>query len=160
VHEVPAGAEPDLAARLHVEMGQARCGNQAPVRDAAGEPRVLRTEEQAADGGVDAVGTDQYIDINCRPIGECQVYAVAAVLEIDEPVAQVQPLRGQRVRQRGQQIRSMQVKVREAVRLLHRLAERSAQQGAAVVPAALVHRQGPDGGGGERIGQAEPVQDP
>ena len=146
VHEVAAGSHPHLCGDLELQVAQPLGRHQPAVGDAAGEARLLGPEQESADRRVDAVGADQRVELGAGAVGETGLDAIAAVDEAVEAVSGVDPLGGERVPQRGKQVGAMHLVVREAERCLERLRQRRAQQGAAVVPAALVPGQRPHPG--------------
>jgi hypothetical protein len=91
---------------------------------------------------------------------EAELHAVADVREAGQAVAQVQPLSGERARQRGQQIGAVHLVVGKAEGVLHQTAQGGAQERAAVVPAALVPGLRGDARPREIPRQPESVQDP
>ena len=78
------------------------------------------------------------------PFVEGRLDAVAVVDEPGEPVADVQALGRQRADERAEQVGAVHLVVREAEGLDDGIAQVGAQQGAPVVPAALVPGQRAD----------------
>ncbi len=109
--------------------------------------------------GVDAVGPDQEVDLDGRAVGEARLHALAVIVQPHEQVPDVKALGRQRAGERAQQVGAVHLVVREAEGLDDGLAQIGAQQGAPVVPAALVPGQRADAHPGQVVGQAQAVQD-
>jgi hypothetical protein len=121
VHEVPAGTHPHLGGDLQVEMAQPVRRDQPAVGDAAGEPRPVLAGQQAADGGVDAVGADHHINPRPGAVRELDLDVVPVVGQAGQAVPEMDPPGRDGVGQRGQQVGPVHLVVREAERRLQRL---------------------------------------
>jgi hypothetical protein len=101
VHEVPSRPHPHLGGDLQSQVRQAFRGHQPAVGDAAGEPRMLRPEQEPPHGRLDPVRADQHVGLDARAVGEPCLDPVPAVGQAGEPVPEVHPLGGQRARKRS-----------------------------------------------------------
>ena len=128
------------------------------IGDAAGEARLLRTEQLSTHRRMDAVGADEHAGGHPRAVGEPQLEAIAAVGEAGEAMAEVQTLEGQGGGQRPEQVCAMEMVVGRAEGGLHRLAERGALQGAAVIPSTLMDGHRTHASSIQRGTQAQAVQ--
>ena len=86
-----------------LQVAQALGGHQPAVGGAAGEDGVLRPEEHPPDGGVDAVGADEQVDLDRRAVLEGRLDAVAVIGEPGQQVADVEALGRQRADERAEQ---------------------------------------------------------
>jgi hypothetical protein len=121
---MPAGAHPDLGRDLEPEFAQPFGRHQAPVRDAPGEPGILRPEQRPAHRRADAVGAHEHIDLGAGTVREQRLDAIAVVRQAGEAVPEMQPAGGHSSRERRQQISAMHLVVRRAERDFERLGER------------------------------------
>ena len=141
-------------------MAQPVGWDQASKGAAAGEPGLVGAEQQAPGGRVDAVGTHQDIELDTLTVREPRLHPMLHVLKPNETVSAVQALLREGTGQRRQQVRTMNLIVRVPKRRLQGLGQWSAQQRAAVVPTALMPRQGLHADPPQFLGQAQPVQNP
>ena len=102
---------------------------------------------------MDSVRADQRVELGPRAVGERRLDAIAVVGECGQPVSEVDPLGGERVLQRGEEVGAMHLVVREAERGLEWFRQRRSQQGPAVVPATLMPRQRPHARALQHAGQ-------
>ena len=154
------GAHPELGGHLQLQVGQPVGRDQPAVGDTTGEVRLLGAEQQVADGRVDAVGAHQQLELDVGAVAEPGLDVVAAVGQIGELVAEMDPVGGQRVGQGGEQVGTVDLVLGVAEGGLQRCRQRRAQQGAAVVKAPLMPGQRRHPGLGQLLGQPEAVQHP
>ncbi len=125
---------------------------------AAGEPRALRAQQDAADRREDAVGGDQDIGGRLHAVLERDRHAIGVLLDADAAVREMHALGRHRLGEQRMQFAAMEDHVRRAEFLGDRLAERRFGQRAAIVPAALMKERRPERHPGAFLAEAEPDQ--
>src|ERR1700745_1082823 len=135
MHDVTTRSHPVMRNGLDLEMLDALGWHQGAPGHAAGEARLLRTEDEAAHARMDAVGTDQEVRFRRRAIVEPRDHALAVLIEGDELVADMQTLLRQRLGQKADKVAAMEVVVRRAEGRLDLGSDRGELQRASIVPA-------------------------
>ena len=158
-HQVLAGTHPNLRGHFEIEVAQPLRRHQAAIGHAAGKLRLFRPKQKMAHGGMNAIGADQHIGGDADAVFELRLDPVAVIGEAGQAMAEMQALRGQRGGQHRQHIRAMALVVRIAECRHDLVAERRAQQRAAVLPSPLVPCLRTHAVPGQFISQSQPVQD-
>jgi hypothetical protein len=141
-------------------MGNALCRNQSTPGHAAGEARLLGAEAELAHPAVNTVGADQHVGFGRGTVSETRNDAFALVFDTDQPVARMRARGRYRIGQQRREITAMEMIVRRAECRLDLRTQRSALQGAAIIPAPLMHAGRPHAPRLHRLLDAEPVQQP
>src|SRR5215475_6095409 len=89
VHEVTARAHPVVRRDLEPEMLEAICGHEAAIGGAAGEARLLRSEEACPHRGMDPVGAHEHTGSGTRAVGERELDVITLILEAGEAVVEL-----------------------------------------------------------------------
>ncbi len=118
-------------------------GTKPTPGDAARKARLLRPEGEMADPRMDAVGADQKIGFGGKAVLEARDHPLALLLDADQPVPRMRPLRRHGLGEQESEIAAMEMVVRRAEALLDLGAQRRALQGAAIVPALLMDGERP-----------------
>ena len=98
-------------------------------------------KDELAHATMDAVGADHQVGFGRRTVVEARRHPLAPLLQADQPVADMQSSRRQGVSQQLGQVSAMKVIVGRAELCLDLGTERRPLQGAAIVPAPLMHRE-------------------
>jgi hypothetical protein len=142
MNAMSARPQPVVRRHLDIEISDASGRHQPPPRYAPGEARLFGPKDDAAYATMNTVGTDHQISFGRRTIVEAHRHPVAALLQADQPVADMQSSRRQGVSQQVSQVSAAKVIVGRAELCLDRGTERRPLQGSAIVPAPLMHREG------------------
>ncbi len=126
-----------------------------PVKRGFSGPKV-----RLAHAAVYAVGADHHVGFGRGAVLEARDHALALLLDADQTVAGMRALPGQRRSQQRCEIAAMEMIVGRAERRLDLRSQRSALQGAAVVPAPLMHAGRPYAPRIHRVLEAETMQQP
>src|SRR5262245_33691573 len=122
-------------------MCEALGRHETPITHAACEVRLLWTEQDAANGGVDAVRAHQHVSVNAGPVLELCFHPVTMVHKIREAMADMHAVRGQCSDKYSQNVGAVHLVVGRPECSLHGLRQRSAQQRTTVLPTALTPRE-------------------
>ena len=154
-----AGADPGLRAYLEPEISDAFGRHEPAISDAPGKTRFLRAKECGAYRRVNAVGPDQDVSGDPRPVVEPCLGALAGVAEADQAMAEMHALGWEGRADDVEQVGTMQGHMRGAVKLFAERIERRALQGAAVLPAPLMRAGRAHALAVESRPEPEPAQD-
>jgi predicted signal transduction protein with EAL and GGDEF domain len=108
---------------------------------------------------VDAVRADKPVEADGLPVLEVGLDGVAVIDKASRPVPGMHALRWQRPKQRHQQIGSVHLIMRKPKSTDNRISQRGTQEGAPIVPAALVERDRPHTHRCQVAAESERVQD-
>ena len=106
------------------------------------------------------IGTNEDVDRSCRAVLEHHVDAIAAIGEPNQPMREMHSVLRQSASEHREQIGPMNLVVRKAERLNHRIPKRCPQQGSTVIPTALMKRDWTNPHAGKLPRQTETVQHP
>src|SRR5215470_5674988 len=143
VHDMAVRSHPVVRSDFYIEMAYPLDRHQPAPGDAAGEPRLLGAEQQMAHTRMDAVGADHKVGLGGTAVLEARDNARLVLDQIDEPVSDMNALLRYGGTQELGEIAAVEVIVGRPEGRFDLGAERRALQGAAVVPAALVHGERP-----------------
>jgi hypothetical protein len=137
------------------EMRDAFRGSEPPVGDLPREPWLFLTEQALANLGVDSVGPDEEIAALGGAILKVSGHTSFILLDTDQTPTKLDLLATERVRQKGDEVSSVEMVVGRAIAVLDGVAQFFASQNTTVLPATKDDLGGADGG--SRHGVAEPV---
>src|SRR6266702_2311493 len=143
----------DIERKAEMRDPFGRC--EPPIRDLPREPWLFLAEQAFANLGVDSVGPDEEIATLGRAILEAGGHAYFVLLDIDQTSSKLDLLATECIRQKGDEVSSVEMVVGRSVTVLDRIAQFFAPQDTTILPAAKDDRRGANGGPRHRI--AEPI---
>ena len=135
--DVPVLAPPFGTIVDHLAAQQGR-GVSGPVGDAAGVFHRRRAEQDISHHRMHAVCADDGVGSSGCAIGKAQPYAVAGLVESDQPVAKLDALVGNGARERRMQVSAMRQQIRRAKLPFGGFAEDHVELDVAGAPIAVV----------------------